>query len=226
MDTDADGIEDPADNCPTAPNAVYGGTCVAGLVGAPCMDSGACWDGENTGVCSLDQEDLDSDGTGDACDPDQDGDGVEAAAGDCEDRNALIFPGAEEVCDYQDNDCDGNIDNAPTPPPIATLSFAPDKDAFYWTAVDGATGYDAVAGDLIALAELGIEATVAHCIAENTESTEANDPFPLWEGEGRWYLVRGVNCGGAGSYGSGNPPRSPSRDEAIALSGNDCDALP
>ena len=108
--------------------------------------------------------------------------------------------------------------------PKTTLSFAPDN--LYWTPVDGATAYDVVWGDLIALAELGFEGTTAYCLAENVENPETGgteDPPP---GEGRWYLVRGVNCGGAGSYGSGNPPQSPSRDEGIALSGNDCQPLP
>jgi large repetitive protein len=29
---------------------------------------------------------------------------------DCDDSDSFIFPGAEEVCDYLDNDCDGDID--------------------------------------------------------------------------------------------------------------------
>ena len=30
---------------------------------------------------------------------------------DCDDRDAAVFPGAPEVCDYLDNDCDGLVDN-------------------------------------------------------------------------------------------------------------------
>ena len=40
---------------------------------------------------------------------DQDGDGY-PAADDCDDGNAAINPGATEVCDGVDNDCDGEID--------------------------------------------------------------------------------------------------------------------
>jgi len=40
---------------------------------------------------------------------DQDGDGYEASE-DCDDTNAAINPGAEEVCDALDNDCDEEID--------------------------------------------------------------------------------------------------------------------
>ena len=44
-------------------------------------------------------------------DPDLDGDGVRASE-DCHDNETLAFPGAEEVCDGVDNDCDGEIDGS------------------------------------------------------------------------------------------------------------------
>jgi len=40
---------------------------------------------------------------------DKDGDGF-GLEDDCNDSDALIHPGAEEVCDDRDNDCDGTID--------------------------------------------------------------------------------------------------------------------
>ena len=57
--------------------------------------------------------DSDGDGFGDvnntlsSCSP---VDGFVSVAGDCDDQNADVFPGAEEVCDGVDNDCDDNID--------------------------------------------------------------------------------------------------------------------
>ncbi len=42
---------------------------------------------------------------------DEDGDGVPADA-DCDDRRADVYPGAIEVCDDRDNNCDGFIDEA------------------------------------------------------------------------------------------------------------------
>ena len=41
---------------------------------------------------------------------DADADGFTVAAGDCNDANAAVYPGAPEVADGLDNDCDGSID--------------------------------------------------------------------------------------------------------------------
>ncbi len=43
-------------------------------------------------------------------DVDRDGDGITSCSGDCDDRNPRIFPGAEEVCDGLDNNCNGAED--------------------------------------------------------------------------------------------------------------------
>lgn len=49
-------------------------------------------------------------------DPDADGDGFTVAAGDCDDTNPTVHPGAMEVADGVDNDCNGIIDEgAPEP---------------------------------------------------------------------------------------------------------------
>jgi len=44
---------------------------------------------------------------------DQDGDGFPAAV-DCNDQDAAIFPGADELCNDQDDNCDGQVDEHPT----------------------------------------------------------------------------------------------------------------
>jgi hypothetical protein len=85
VDSDGDGIEDSADNCPNVSNTL--------------------------------QADADGDGVGDACDEcdgddaygDIDGD-LECADIDCDDTDPLVNTSATEICDYIDNNCDGNID--------------------------------------------------------------------------------------------------------------------
>jgi parallel beta-helix repeat protein len=64
-DNDKDGICDTNDNCLTTPNGPSGGTCTKGTTGNTCMSNSDCGTG---GVCSLNQEDTDGDGKGDACD--------------------------------------------------------------------------------------------------------------------------------------------------------------
>ena len=41
-----------------------------------------------------------------------DGDGF-VEADDCDDTNALSYPGADEICDESDNNCNGEIDEEP-----------------------------------------------------------------------------------------------------------------
>jgi N-acetylneuraminic acid mutarotase len=59
-------------------------------------------------------------------DSDFDGDGVTACGGDCNDRNAAIHPGATEICNGIDDDCDGIRDNG-----------FPDADGDGWAACGG-----------------------------------------------------------------------------------------
>ena len=84
---------------------------------APCCVGGACSFG---GTCSAFVDtclsfitcgdlDTDGDGLGDGCDPDDDNDGA-LDGDDCMPLDPLAFPGAEERCNFDDDDCDGEVD--------------------------------------------------------------------------------------------------------------------
>jgi len=85
----------------------------------------------------------------DSCaeDPDNDGDGWTVGEGDCNDRDESVHPGAEELCDGLDNDCDdvvdeGAIGGSVDCPGVDCAEVgdlgATDDEAFYWIQpVDG-----------------------------------------------------------------------------------------
>ncbi len=55
--------------------------------------------------------DIELSGTGlEPPSPDDDDDGVTVADGDCDDQDASVYPGATEVCNGADDDCDAEID--------------------------------------------------------------------------------------------------------------------
>ncbi len=64
-------------------------------------------------------------------DADWDQDGWTVGEGDCDDGDATVYPGAVEVCDARDNDCDGDIDEG------LAIPFYPDEDGDTWGAEQG-----------------------------------------------------------------------------------------
>ena len=82
-------------------------------------DPGAFPTGLGTG--DDDSEGDDDDTT--PADPDADQDGYPASV-DCDDNNSYVWPGAPELCDKLDNDCDDEVDE----PPLADIAWYPDAD--------------------------------------------------------------------------------------------------
>ena len=147
IDGDADGIPDSTDNCPTVPNADQKNTDAAPLItaGAP-----------------KDVTIANSDGLGDACDPDIDNDGlsniVEGSIGPGEANHALC-PSASADTDPLKSDSDGDrvLDgaecalgsdpmNAASKPAIPSLALDPDRDGLS-TAFELSIGSDPTKAD-------------------------------------------------------------------------------
>jgi hypothetical protein len=94
-DKDGDGILDFQDNCP--------------------------------GVTNSDQLDTDLDMAGNACDPDDDND-QSGDWDDCAPLNKEIYPGAEEICNALDDDCDSLVDEGFVDSDFDALSDCVDPD--------------------------------------------------------------------------------------------------
>jgi hypothetical protein len=113
---------------------------------------------------------------------------------------------------------------APSAVPSVVLKKSGTDALLSWNLVSGATGSDIVRGNLGCLLSAGgdFTACTATCLDDNRTTTSMSDTDSLTPGQGFWYLVRGQNCGGSGTYDSAGPAQVGLRDVEIAGSGNDC----
>jgi len=174
QDVDRDGAADDGDR--------------SGFVGDhPCAGAPGACDDNCRDVPNVDQADLDLDGLGDACDPDDDGDGVPDAA-----------------------DC-GPLDAAAgTPPAVVLVAVSGGAvTTIDWDDPATADRYDVARGSL---ASLGVGAH-GSCVAQALTESSWTDPDLPAPGDGFFYLVRGedTGCGGPGTWGEATDgtPRSP-----------------
>ncbi|HZI94731.1 MAG TPA: hypothetical protein VFE84_10840 [Patescibacteria group bacterium] len=121
--------------------------------------------------------------------------------------------------------------NGVQPGPISDVTlnpqpFPPAPTQLQWTAEPAAQSYDVVYGDVAVVLGGGgnFGAAILGCVAEDTTGTTAVDanPGPV-QGQAFFYLVRGSNCGGPGTWNEKNPgPVQIDRDAGINGSPNAC----
>ncbi len=124
-------------------------------------------------------ERFDADGSGGVDCVDNDGDGFTELEGDCEDEDPGRYPGAEEVCDGVDNDCNGRVDD-PFDLDADGTSDCVDDD---W---DGYTEQEGDCDDLNANASPGNEEVGGNGVDENCDGLawdEDGDGFGPAEGD-------------------------------------------
>jgi len=118
--------------------------------------------------------------------------------------------------------------STPAPPGSAatlTLGKAGPALALAWSVLLDASWYDVVRGTLSTLRASGgdFKVATANCVVAKTVATSHTlaEPDPP-VGDGHWFLVRGSNCRGHGSYDTGASTQIGARDAEIAASAADC----
>jgi hypothetical protein len=93
-----------------------------------------------------------------------------------------------------------------------------------WSAIGAATGYDLARGSLAMLRSSygDFSQATTDCVENDLTGTTSDDADVPDAGDGFWYLIRAVSCGGSATFDSGAPSQVGSRDAAIRASASAC----
>ncbi|MGH2669947.1 MAG: MopE-related protein, partial [bacterium] len=159
---------------------------------------------------------------------DADHDGVTVCGGDCNDGNPAVLPGAFEVCNGIDDNCDSLVDETfdgdgdgrttcggdcndadpsawGSPAEVSAVLIAMEPPVtITWASQSGSSGpgtvYDLVSGTRADLS--AFDGSMAVCVSPGGMPPVTDDRSDPAGGQVFWYLVRARNSCGTGTYGS------------------------
>ena len=161
-------------------------------------------------------------------------DGNACTSDSCNPASGCVFTNNTLACNDGDacttgDTCGGGTCHGGPPPavPGSTPNLTSTSKAHLsWPALSGATGYDVVRGNLVALRSSGGNFAWATetCLADNQAPTGLDDfPTPAL-GTGFFFLVRGTTCSGSGTYDTTSPKQVGSRDAEVNAAPITCSA--
>ena len=133
---------------------------------------------------------------------DLDGDGWTSCAGDCDDLNPDIHPGAVEVCNGRDTDCNGLVDDR-------TPCYDDDGDGLSEDQGDCVDSDPAIAPTAPEIPDNGID-----------DDCDGVVDAGAFDADGDGFTIDGGDCDDA------NPAAFPGAPEACNGTDNDCDTVP